>query len=117
LSIIPSDDNQAVVAAFTSSQAVVFERDNLSVNNIVLSSEDLASADQSTIAFFLFDDGDGVTSETKNFLLGGFPFLNGADFYFPTENQPTIQLKFNDRILNVPSWKSETEGVNVVVFD
>ncbi len=117
LSIIPADDNQAVVAAFTSSQAVVFERDNLSVNDIVLSSEDLASADQSTIAFFLFDDGDGITSETKNPLLGGFPFLNGADFYFPTENQATIQLNFNDRILNVPAWQSATEGVNVVVFD
>ncbi len=115
--LLPSDDNQSVMANFTSSQAIVSGRDNFSVDGITLSNDALCSADQTTIALFLYDDGDGVTTETPNTIFANFPFLNAADLFFPTEVQSTVEFRFNGRVLNVPTWKSETEGVNVIVFD
>ena len=114
---LPSDDNQSVMAVFAASQAVINNRDELYVDGNELSTDEFASSEQTTIAFFLYDDGDYNTSLSSVGLFGSFPFLNGIDMFFDTAEPTTISIEMNGRTLNVPNWKSETEGITVVVFD
>lgn len=117
LASLPEEDDQAVVISFTASQAVIYNRDVMTVEGYNLSTQQFASEDNTTIAFFLYDDGDGQTEETEVGLFGFTPFLTGVDIFFPSDPQQTIDLVFNQREMHVPSWPSETEGVTVVVFD
>ena len=114
---LPSDDDQAVVISFTASQAVIANRDEMTAEGYNLSTQEFADEENTTIAYFLYDDGDQQTEEEAVGLFGLTPFLTGVDIFFPTDQQETINLVFNQRQVNVPSWPSETEGVTVVVFD
>jgi hypothetical protein len=117
LASLPEDDNQAVVISFTSSQAVINNRDAMTAEGYNLSTAEFASEDNTTIAYFLYDDGNSQTDETEVGLFSFTPFLTGVDVFFPTDQQATIDLNFNQRELHVPSWPSETEGVTIAVFD
>lgn len=117
LASLPQDDDQAVVISFTASQAVIYNRDEMTAEGYNLSTQQFASEDNTTIAYFLYDDGDGQTEQTEVGLFGFTPFLTGVDIFFPADQQETIDLVFNQRELHVPSWPSESEGVTVAVFD
>jgi triacylglycerol lipase len=118
LNSLPKDDDQSVVVVFTANQAVLNGRDVLEVNNNLLSTPDFCSAASSTIAMFLYDDGDAQTELTSaNQLFSGFPFLEAVDVFFPTATPQTINCEFNGRSLPARNWKSDTEGVTIVVFD
>ncbi|MCB0755044.1 MAG: hypothetical protein H6602_00520 [Flavobacteriales bacterium] len=117
LASLPEDDDQAVVVSFTASQAVIDNRDEMTANSVNLSTSQFASEDNSTIAYFLYDNGNAQTDETEVGLFGFTPFLTGVDVYFPASTTNPISLVFNGRQLNVPSWPSESEGVTIAVFD
>ncbi len=119
LSGIPEDDNQTAMAVFTASQATIYQRDALMVNGVDLATEELTAANKTTIAMFLYDDnGDGQTSLAIPFTFAFLnTFLTGADFFIPTVEPETVAIEFNNRELNVPNWKSGTDGVIVAVFD
>ena len=117
LASLPEDDDQAVVISFTSSQAVIYNRDVMTVEGYDLSTQEFASESNTTIAYFLYDDGNGQTDESAVGLFSFTSFLTGVDVLFPTDQQETIDLNFNQRELHVPSWPSETEGVTIAVFD
>lgn len=117
LASVPEDDEQAVVVSFTSSQAVIVGRDEMTVNSFELSTSTFASEENTTIAYFLYDDGDGNTELTSAGLFGSFPFLSGVDVFFQTAQPESISLNFNQRTLHVPNWRSQSDGVTVVVFD
>lgn len=118
LSSLPKDDEQSVVVVFTANQAVINGRDSLIVNNNVLSNDVFCSADNTTIALFLYDDADNQTELTSaNALFASFPFLEAVDVFFPTTNPQAISCRFNGRNLFARNWKSETEGVTILVFE
>jgi pimeloyl-ACP methyl ester carboxylesterase len=117
LASLPQDDNQTVLAVFSSSQAVISGRDNLDVDGVDLATPELASAEQTTIAYFLYDDGDASSSGAENPTFAAFPFLSGVDLYFPTATPQTILLTFNGRQLPVRNLRSDTDGPIVAVFD
>lgn len=118
LAALPSDDEQSVVVIFSASKAVINGRDDLRVNNNELSNAEFASADITTIAFFLFDDGNNTSDFTSaNPLFASFPFLEAVDVFFPTQNPSTIRCTFNGRSLNLRNWKSQSEGISIAVFD
>jgi pimeloyl-ACP methyl ester carboxylesterase len=117
LASLPADDEQAVVIAFASSQAVITGRDELFANNVELSTPEFASADNTSIAFFLYDNGNGQTDANAVGLFGSLSFLSGVDVFFPTASSEAITLSFNQRTLNVRNWPSESEGLTIGVFD
>lgn len=117
LASLPADDEQAVVIAFASSQAVITGRDELFANNVELSTPEFASADNTSIAFFLYDNGNGQTDANAVGLFGSLSFLSGVDVFFPTASSEAITLRFNQRTLNVRNWPSESEGLTIGVFD
>lgn len=117
LSALPRDDNQTVLALFASSQAVIHGRDQLLVDSLELSTEELAPAEATNIAFFLYDDGDQSTSGAVHGLFNLAPFLTGVDVFIPTAPPTSVSITFNGRTLAVPNLRSETDGVIVAVFD
>ncbi len=117
LASLPADDEQAVVIAFASSQSVITGRDELFANNVELSTPEFASADNTSIAFFLYDNGNGQTDANAVGLFGSLSFLSGVDVFFPTASSEAITLTFNQRTLNVRNWPSESEGLTIGVFD
>lgn len=117
LSNLPKDDCQSVVAVFTANQAVIHGRDTLFAGKTELSTPQLCSPTNSTIAMFLYDGGDMKTSGSGHAAFGFVPFLKGADVYNPTSSQETIALTFNGRRMGVRNFKSATEGVIIAVFD
>ena len=118
LASLPSNDDQAVVTVFTANQAVINGRDDLRSNGFELSTAEFASADNTSIAFFLYDgNNDGQTNGTPVGQFANFPFLSGIDVFFPTVQPETIELTFAGRTMRVRNWPSATEGITIAVFD
>lgn len=118
LSSLPSNDNQSALIIFSANKAVISGRDELLVDGEEISTEDFAAADQTSIAFFLFDENDNQQSDFVPFgLFGSFPFLSSVDMYFPAQNATYIECEFNGRKQFVRNWKSSSEGIAIAVFD
>lgn len=118
LAALPKDDNQSVTAFFGASQATVANRDVLVLDGNTLTTNTFCSKENTTIALFAYDDNKNkVTNMTTIGAFNLFPFLKGADIYFPTTSKQTITMSFNGRTLHATNWKSNSEGVNVMVFE
>lgn len=118
LSLLPRDDAQTVLVVFSSSKAVITGRDQMMINEVNLATNELASPEQSAIAFFAYDhNNDQQTSGMTNPLFAAFPFLNGVDVFMPTQTLSTISVQYNERSVLVRNWQSATDGPTVVVFD
>lgn len=113
---LPLDNAQAVLAIFSANAAVINGRDSLTVNEISLSDIKFASAQKTSIAFFVFDDGDKTSSLNTHSGMGMLPFMNMVDVFLPA-NKNKIKLYFNGRTMTLPALKSANDGVMVAVFD
>jgi len=118
LASLPYDDVRSMLVVFSSSRALVYPQDSLTVDGVEILSPETASAANSSIAFFLYDvDEDGETSLAPNELFGGFPFLAGVDMALPASEDGFFTVAVNGRAVVVPARPSETEGASVVVFE
>lgn len=116
LTQLPNDDNRAVNGFFGASEAVIFKRDTLKVNDQLLSIPQLASEGNTTIAMFMYDENNNQKSEVRSInAFSAFPFLAGVDITFPVGE--TSRFVYNGRVLNIKNWPSATEGVSIAVFD
>ncbi len=117
LSSLPQKDEQAVTAFFGASKAAVKDRDQLSVNDINLSTEPLTKASNTTIALFVYDANNNQNSDGGSVgLFASFPFLKATDAYISTNTSEKVTYSFNDRKIHLRNWKSKSEGVSVAVF-
>jgi len=117
LGALPSEDSQSVIGIFSAQQAMISGRDLLTYDSNELSTPALTSADQTTIALFLYDDGDGISSGGAHAAFGATPFLNAADFFIDTGLEEYKAVEFNDETLFFRNWKSQSEGYSVLVFN
>lgn len=118
LSAIPNSDEQSVISIFSSAQAVIHSRDQLSLNGYDLSTSSLADASASMIAVFCYDDGaDGSGNAEPVGTFALVPFLQGADIPVPTTPEQTWTITFNGSNLPVRNWKSKSDGVVIAVFN
>ncbi|HUH74238.1 MAG TPA: alpha/beta fold hydrolase [Chitinophagales bacterium] len=118
LTNLPNKEDQSAMAFFSASQAVIVGRDQLNVNGNELANNQLATAENTTIAMFMYDDNKNKKTDLNtinSFSL--FPFLAGVDIYFPLEGGDYSTFKMNGRVLNVPNWPSASEGVAIAIFD
>ncbi len=117
LSTLPKSDEQSVVAIFSANKAIIHQRDNLIVQDIQLSNAALCSPNNSTIALFLYDNGNKISNATPHPTFNFVPFLKGANMFFDTSEPKAITLEYNNRNIAVRNYKSDTEGVIIVVFE
>ncbi|MCC6624588.1 MAG: hypothetical protein IT385_25290 [Deltaproteobacteria bacterium] len=118
LSQLPFDDRHTVLIAFSGSSAVVSGRNTLTVGERTLSTPELASAERTTIAFFVFDEGVDQTSAGEATTFAGLltAFLAAVDEHVAASASESITVTLDGRGLAVPRWPSATEGATVVVF-
>lgn len=116
LASLPDTSAQSIISIYLSHQAVQADRDTLTVNGLTLSTLTLAPPEKTAISFFLFDEnGNGQTDGTPLNRFARFPFLTGADVFFPPADGLPVEIYFNgqrQRIRKIPS----DQGVQVVVF-
>lgn len=114
---IPFDDARSVVVVYLARGAMLAGRDHLLLDGEEIATEEVAAAEDTTIALFLYDDmNDGVDGgSTANF--EAFPFLAGLDRALTADPDVTLRLSFNGVSLDIPRRPSGTEGASIVVFD
>lgn len=118
LASLPKSEDQSAMTFFSASQAVIVDRDQLNVNGNDLANNQLASASNTTIAMFMYDDNKNKVTDLNainSFSL--FPFLAGVDMFFPLNEGAYSTFKMNGRTLNVTNWPSASEGVGIAIFD
>lgn len=116
LSTLPKSDAQSVIAVFSSNKAIIHQRDDFMVQDKQLANASLCSPANSTIAMFLYDDGNKQSSGNGHPVFSFLPFLKGADLFFPTEPVSSTDLLLNGKKLTVRNYKSDSEGVVIAVF-
>ncbi len=113
---IPADDEQTALVIFSSNQAVIAGRDSLAIDSIPLSTAALAPASKTAIAFFVFDDGDKISSALALKRFKAAPFLSGADVFIKADDSKTMRVYYNGRSMVLPKRKSK-EGIMIAVFN
>ena len=113
---IPNDDKQTALVIFTANNAVIAGRDSLAIDSIPLSLPQLMPANKTSIACFLFDDGDELTSGKALKSLSIAPFLTGVDVFIKAEENKTMCIYYNARSIVLPKRKSK-DGIMIVVFN
>lgn len=113
---LPQNENEACVGIFSASKAIMNGRDNLAVQGLEVSRNDITPQSKTTIALFVYDDGsDQVSSGMAVATYKSFPFINAIDYHLPLDGY-AIEFALNGRRMNVMPVKS-SDGVMVIVFD
>lgn len=116
------DDRSGIVVFFSANQALYHGRDTATLDGMNLATPEMAPPPPdraSTIAIFVLDaDGDGQTGGGPVLgPLAEFPFLQQYDAFLDASTRRTVMLSMNGATLHVPTWKSDSEGVVIAVFD
>jgi triacylglycerol lipase len=116
LSSLPADSAQTAIVIFSSQKAVIFGRDKLMVNNMALSTEEMAKPEKTAIAWFLYDADKNQKSDlTTVAAFNAMPFLRGVDMFLPALANKPVTLTWQDKTFFVPSIPS-SEAVMIVVL-
>jgi len=116
------DDRSSIVVLFSADQALYHGRDTATLDGMDLTTPEMAPPPPdpaSTIAIFILDaDGNGQTDGGPvPGPLAEFPFLQQYDAFLDAGMRRTVTLALNDATLHVPTWKADSEGVIIAVFD
>lgn len=114
LGVVPFDHEATVLVIFSSSQALISGTNSLTVDGVEIVTDETAAPEDTTIAFFLFDDGKDLESSLSTVgLFESFPFLAGLDLVLGAES---ISIALDGRELNVLG-RPGTDGAVVAVFE
>ena len=122
VAMMQSIDRSVDVALVRADQALYHGRDTATLDGIDLVTPEMVPPPPdpaSTIAIFILDaDGDGQTDGGPvPGPLAEFPFLQQYDAFLDAGARQAVTLTLNDVTLHVPTWKADSEGVIIAVFD
>lgn len=113
---LPNNEDEVCLAIFSASKALIHGRDELIVNGVEITTNDLASAKKTAIAFFLYKATELEQAEAAPIQkFANFPLMSGADIWVKTSEE-VVRLNMNSRTFTIPAIPS-SEGISVVVFD
>jgi len=112
---LPANEEESVLVIFSANKATISGRDFLSVNNVELTTSELASAQKTAIAHFIYDDkADRISTKNPIPLFGMMPFMSGADVWL--EIDKPIKLTYQNRSMTISSLPS-SKSILVAVFE
>lgn len=115
LSALPKKTDECALAIFISNGAVINGRDQLFINEVELSTEELSPEKKTAIAHFIYDDGDKISSGKALGMFKMMPFMNGADVLLSANDTTPVNIQYNGKMMKVPRIKS-SEGIMVAVL-
>jgi hypothetical protein len=111
------DEQSGVLVVFSSTRGLIVGQDSLKVNGLELLTDDSANKENTSIAFFLFDQGaDQKTTANVIALPGGLPFLVMMDVFMDATSGKPTEIELNGEKVTIKTLKSQSEGASVVVF-
>ena len=116
LSQFHQSSEKAILVIYNSSGSFLYGRDSLTLNGQELLDEENASADNTTIALFIFDVNDDGEDGSVSPLFAMFPFLSAIDLAITEADDETLVLKHNGREIKVPR-DGRGKGVMLAIFD
>ena len=116
VNLLPKNDNHATHVIYKARGAFLAGRDSLTLNGEEILNEETASADNTTIAFFVYDIDNDNQREGRSPVFDMFPFLTAFDYPIPAEDNIGLEINFNGRLITVPRSASN-DGILVAVFD
>ena len=116
LNTLPSNDQQSVLAIFSSNRAVIAGRDSLTIDGLNLASETISPASKTAIAHFIFENGDGNSTGNLIPTFKSIPFMNGIDFLLDPNDTKPVHILYNGKHYYLPKIKAASEGIMVLVL-
>ncbi|MBM76216.1 MAG: hypothetical protein CMK59_12505 [Proteobacteria bacterium] len=114
LSAVPLDaDETMTMVSYSQSKAMIFERDSLIIESEEVITESRASADQTLIALFHYDNNEDLMADEDPALFEFFPFLNAMDQPLLSSGPP-VEISFNGKNLWVPRSQ---DSVQIAVLE
>ncbi len=114
LGVVPFDHEATVLVIFSSSQALISGTNSLTVDGVEVVTDETAAPEDTTIAFFLFDNGRDLEASMATVgLFETFPFLSGLDLVL---GAATIEIELDGRELNVLG-RPAPDGAVIAVFE
>ena len=115
VNLLPQTADQTTLVVFNARGAFIAGRDSLTLNGNELLTPETASAESTTIAYFIYDLGmDGETGGSSP-LFDAFPFLGALDVPLTPDPNGVFELIFNGRRIAVPATPSD-EAIVLAVF-
>lgn len=112
---LPKNVDESVLVIFSANKATIAGRDFLSVNEVELTTAELASAQKTAIGHFIYDDkSDRLSSGNAIPVFGMMPFMNGVDVFL--EVKKPIHLTYQNRKMSIPALPAST-SILVAVFE
>ena len=113
---LPENDKQSVAVIYSSSQAMIAGRDSVAINDIPLTSPELAPASKTLISCFLYDNGDASATGTALKQYKGSPFIGGLNISLPVSKTEGHTIYYNGRKMVLPAVSSK-ERILLAVFN
>lgn len=103
---IPQAPDQSVLVIYSAAAAMIGGRDSVTVNGLPVCSFELTPASRTVITSFVFDDGDGVSSDKVLKQYASAPFIGGVDRLLPARKGQVHEIYFNGQHLRIPAVPS-----------
>ncbi|MCU0403680.1 MAG: alpha/beta fold hydrolase [Chitinophagaceae bacterium] len=117
LNALPADEQQSAFVLFSNQRAVINPRDDLKVNDTLLSTATFADPAKTAIAWFLYDGNKNNQSDYS--LIPSFnsaPFMRGIDYRIPAGNAARpVEVYLNGSSYMVPAIPS-SEAIVIVML-
>ena len=112
---LPQSSEQASIVIFNAHRAFLAGQDSIKLNGEELLNEEVASAEDTAIALFIFDaNADGEDGGTLP-IFEGFPFLSFIDYPLIPESNANYEIDFNGQKVFLPRESSD-QGTLLVIF-
>ena len=112
---LPQNESQTSLVLFNAHRAFLADQDQLSLDGTPILNQEVASAEDTAIALFVFDINEDGETDGRLPLFEGFPFLSAVDYPIQAQETDSLNINYNGLELNVPKVASKDATI-VVIF-
>jgi hypothetical protein len=115
VSQLPQNEEEISLVFFNPHRAFLAGRDSLTLNGQELLTPEVAAAENTTIALFVFDINGDDQAGSSLALFDQFPFLAASDVPLSPDSNGSLDIVYNGLTLTLPADPA-SEGTMIVTF-
>jgi predicted esterase len=109
-------DDHAVMVVRRRQKAFLYGRDSLKIDGLEVITEENSRRGAVTCALYLYDGPPGDRQSTAKSIVKA-RFVDSADVFMPAMTPAYVTVAFNGKSLRIPNWRSDSEGMSLVLVD